>query len=118
MSIAATKAATAAARTFGCASHKQTARASATSTAESGGVRSVDSCVFAAHQLLRCSVDPTVPGSNLNLLVTGLEVSLKPRHAKIRRDGYRRNRTSTTERDRGPRTSAGANGAAIQRRCR
>ena len=36
------------------------------------------------------SVPPTAPGSNLNLLVGGVEVAVKPRHVKIRRDGYRR----------------------------
>ena len=36
------------------------------------------------------SVLPTAPGSNLKLLVSGVEVAVKPRHVKIRRDGYRR----------------------------
>ena len=37
----------------------------------------------------RVLVPPTAPGSNLNLLLSGVEVAVKPRHAKVRRDGYR-----------------------------
>ncbi|MBT8224432.1 MAG: hypothetical protein HKP61_16385 [Dactylosporangium sp.] len=50
--------------------------------------RELDGSVASAVALL-AGMSPTSPGSNLNLLVSGVEVAVKPRHAKIRRDGYR-----------------------------
>ncbi|GAA5169402.1 hypothetical protein [Amycolatopsis dongchuanensis] len=45
-----------------------------------------------------CAVHPTSQYTNLNLLVSGLPISVKPAHAKVRRDGYRQPHPSTRQR--------------------
>jgi hypothetical protein len=42
------------------------------------------------HDLTEIGVHPTCHRSNLNLQVTGPIVAIEARHAKIRRDGYRK----------------------------
>ncbi|GAB3396093.1 hypothetical protein GCM10027360_91150 [Amycolatopsis echigonensis] len=50
----------------------------------------------------RCAkVHPTSQYTNLNLLVSGLPVSVKAPHAKVRRDGYRQPARSSRNGDSG-----------------
>jgi len=49
----------------------------------------------------RGGAPPTSQYANLNLLVSGLPVSVKAPHAKVRRDGYRQSARRSRTGDRG-----------------